>query len=512
MNNYLWGMLGTFCLTVVSVLDVKPAIAFSSNDAGNSPETALNIGQLDTTPVPQSFTDFVGVADQDDYYRFELQSASQVELHLDGLSQGANLILADSLGTVIQRSINRGKTPEEIITALEPGTYYVLVRSSVENNTNYVLTLAAEFIPRDVVVSNPNQPMRDTEFDEVGDHVTWMDDQANLWVAPVDPQTGDFLLQQETFVDSGLAPFLEQGIRNGPEWAYSRYGSQIVYTKLINGNWYLGRAKWTGDVWETDVLPNSANSELPFGSLNPEDETPLIKYSIGSPTTGPRLATAWREVEGSNIGSLITPGYPTSGGRWVQGERSLILSIKVQGVFQVAKFIVDTGTWTQLTFDATNKSSAFMWRAPEFNNELVFMALEGDPEDPLAGKSVGIYRLINNQWTKVKTLQPPSKYNSVDSPEPFVYNGKSYISMLTVKGPQGVPKRYEGAQVWIAGIEPEFVFYRRLNSNVGNPINDPEPFTLQGGAFVYYTDATQNKAIIHRLDTGLGLPNPSNLD
>jgi hypothetical protein len=465
--------------------------------AENNRRSARELGFLDATPITQTFTDAVSAADTKDFYRFELLSESNFRLDLDGLSANANVFLQNASGSIIASSLNRGSASESISTTLDSGTYYILVRSADNLDTNYELTLSAQFVVREKVVSDPGTSFPDPEYDQVGFRVTWRDLSNNLWVAPVDSLTGDLILEQKVLLDTGL---VDRSIVNqGPEWVYTQDGSQILYTKLIDGSFFLGRARLTGSSWQTEILPESQGGHSPVGSLNPGDRDPLIRYTLGTPTNL-RQGVAWRELDDPSVGGLVpeTADGKSLSGRWVSGRRSLIYAFAVDNVRQVFKYDVDTDLLTQLTFDSSQKSSTFMWQAPELNNKLVFFALENNGS---GFNQIGVYRKIDGSWTKFKTVDPPSQLPEIYSPEPFVYNGKSYISFATIDANK------RPLEVWIAGIDPNFEFYRQITDpNLDTVRSDPESFITQTGAFVYYSAAVDSNRGIYLADTGLGAP------
>ncbi|MBO1043532.1 hypothetical protein A2T80_005915 [Aphanizomenon flos-aquae UKL13-PB] len=108
------------------------------DNAGNTLATARNVGTLTAT---QSFSDWVGSADIDDYYSFNVTTPSNVNLNLTGLSADVDLYLLNSSGTVISSSIY-GTTSESITSQLSAGTYYARV-NRYSGNTTYGLSLNA---------------------------------------------------------------------------------------------------------------------------------------------------------------------------------------------------------------------------------------------------------------------------------------------------------------------------------------------------------------------------------
>ena len=108
------------------------------DNAGNTLATARAVGTLTAT---QSFSDWVGSFDIDDYYSFNVTTPSNVNLNLTGLSADVDLYLLNSSGTVISSSIY-GTTSESITSQLSAGTYYARV-NRYSGNTTYGLSLNA---------------------------------------------------------------------------------------------------------------------------------------------------------------------------------------------------------------------------------------------------------------------------------------------------------------------------------------------------------------------------------
>jgi len=123
-------------------------------DPGNSLSTARNIVGVENGSI--NLTDFVGLGDSNNFYRFDINTKSNFSLRLDGLSADADVKLiqdrnrngvVDS-GEVIRYSLNIGTIPDVInVSNLAPGTYYVQVSSFLNNSTNYNLNLSATSVP-----------------------------------------------------------------------------------------------------------------------------------------------------------------------------------------------------------------------------------------------------------------------------------------------------------------------------------------------------------------------------
>ncbi len=145
-----------------------------------------------------------------------------------------------------------------------------------------------------------------------------------------------------------------------------------------------------------------------------------------------------------------------------------------------------------------------MWKDPEFNNELVFFALVDDlgpPSGDPTGQHLDIYRQINGTWQKINTIAPaPPNRPNYYSPEPFVYNGKSYIFFTAAAGGNGSTD----ADVWIAAIDPAAPLSRQVSASTPGKRFDPEVLILTGGPVIYYTENSSNGVrLLHRSATGL---------
>ena len=130
-------------------------------DPGNSLSTARNVAGVENGSI--NLTDFVGLGDSSDFYRFDIKTKSNFNLRLDGLRADADVKLiqdrnrngvVDS-GEVIRYSLNIDTIPDVInVSNLAPGTYYVQVYS-IGNSTNYNLNLSATSVPVTPNISTP---------------------------------------------------------------------------------------------------------------------------------------------------------------------------------------------------------------------------------------------------------------------------------------------------------------------------------------------------------------------
>lgn len=119
----------------------------NSVDPGNTLGKALNIGNLKET---RTYNDFVGSVDPEDYYRFNLDSTSNVQLSLSSLSEYTyvQLILDRNNNGQLERDeilyANSSSSSTAINRPLGAGTYFIRVfPSERNNNTIYTLEVSA---------------------------------------------------------------------------------------------------------------------------------------------------------------------------------------------------------------------------------------------------------------------------------------------------------------------------------------------------------------------------------
>ena len=147
-------------------------------------------------------------------------------------------------------------------------------------------------------------------------NVAWRTNDGRLFIAPVNPSTGDILLDQRVEVDSGLARPSE--VVNGPEWSLSRAGARVVYTKLIdNGRRsQVAQAQFISGGWAGSLVPGSEDGSRPFGNTDPTDDIPLVAYTLGTRAQG-MTGNAWQMLDGY-VGGIIPDSLGIKARRWVR--------------------------------------------------------------------------------------------------------------------------------------------------------------------------------------------------
>ncbi|AGY57616.1 hypothetical protein GKIL_1370 [Gloeobacter kilaueensis JS1] len=357
--------------------------------------------------------------------------------------------------------------------------------------------------PPNVIVSDTTVPVYDAEFAQNDNRFVWADAVGTVWIGRVDPALGSWLPAsgQFTQVTTG-ALSVPNTSGNGPDWVYSQpYGHQLAITTQ-NGSAArgLGKVYFDGTSWQKLLLTKGQSRQLPIGSKDENDPLPRILY-LGPLKNPPPGSTGtqtlyWRYLD-DYTSEQILPGVLTGAGRWVKGRRSLVYSAidLTNNLRQIFEYDIDTSTATRLTSDPGNKVNPWMFQAPEFNNEYVFFEISDYT-------TIGVYRNIAGRWTQIATVKPPSIGTYIASADPFVYDGRSYISMVTSTNSDNQNKTAP-TDIWIASIDGSF--YRQVSNPTTGIRKNPHVYITSQGPFVYFNAKvnTGGTTAYYRADSGL---------
>lgn len=345
--------------------------------------------------------------------------------------------------------------------------------------------------------------------------VNWTDQTYHLWVSGVDRTTGLFtpFSGQGTLVDTTAFFWADWG--NGPEWAFSTpvtgqdVVSQLVYTRFIPGEPatadYAGAAlaaPQSATTWGYRFFPGAIgggnnNTVLPEASQCNTD-TEAIAVFQNQDFTPPKMYT---EPVTPVIGTrpTLTPfgAYANGiGERWVPCTHWLTfqgnVTINGNALQQVFWYDTDTQVVQQLTFDPTTKQRALMFRAPEFQDQYVLMALAADDQIQIYLQSgtnpngSPIFNLINTIYSPDPSepfmFDPKAFVHCTPTCQTYIVMGLSQIvnSQQTQTDPNGLG---------VTNISPTNPFFEILIQGSSLPATqrlDPKYFISTNGPLVYF--------------------------
>jgi len=281
-----------------------------------------------------------------------------------------------------------------------------------------------------------------------------------------------------------------------------------------------GLARWENGSWVAGLVNGSQGRALPVGTMNRSDATPAVHYQ--NVTIGDVLTNVyWREALPGSVERKLpfvsdndTKDNLNITRRWIPGTRKMILTAPAlnrsdgQTYNQVFVYNTQSGVREQLTDDPVDKLWAFMWKAPEYDGEYLFFALVGQT-------AINIYRNSpradgSARWRVISSITAPPETPYMASPEPFVHNGKSWLSLSVTADPD--LQNFSRSQIAIADINRENPTFRILTADdPARARRDPEYFITANGPYIYYNRyllATEPEPGfsegIFRVDTGLG--------
>jgi hypothetical protein len=273
--------------------------------AGHTLDSATSLNLSGTN---QLFTDSLTPLYNTDYWKFQLSSASNFNLTLNGLSQDVNVELLDTSGAVIKGSYNTGSLAETINQNLNPGNYYLGVR--LNNNTTstaYNLNLSA-----------PVNPLVNITATDATAGETLTTETADLGKFTL-TRTGDITsaLTVNYTVDGTAIDFTDYNTLNGSATFAAGTATTIIDITPVDDSEFEG-------IETVGVsLISSANYNLGtnnFATLNIADnDKPTITVSTKDVTAGETLSTQTANPgqfsisRGGNTALPLTVNYTVAG-------------------------------------------------------------------------------------------------------------------------------------------------------------------------------------------------------
>ncbi len=325
--------------------------AIPSDAAGNTLALARNIGNLTTST--QSFSDYVGTTDTDDYYKFILDGTSNLRINLSGLSADADLKVFNAGGGLIAggSSTGSGSANETInLDNLASGTYYARVyQGTTGSNTNYTLGLSAQVVAAskpDLSIYGTSGYVNASNTTVTAGGTTALSYYVVNWGANASPPstTGVYLSSDTTITtaDTLLTTSSLTGLTayGGSKWY--QYGDVTVAlpSNLAAGTYYLGAiADYNNAVSEANELNNASYSvairvNAPAKSdLSIYSEAGYVSASNTTVTAGGTTALSYYVVNwGANASPSSTTGVYLSSDTTITTADTLLTTSSLTGL------------------------------------------------------------------------------------------------------------------------------------------------------------------------------------
>jgi len=329
---------------------------------------------------------------------------------------------------------------------------------------------SADFIESLVILSPPGEGYPDPEILQDESLMTFQTGDGKIWLARLDPRTGTFVSPwgREQLIDTGGAPL--SVTHNGPEFGINTAGWRLYYARgtafysqvweaWISGDSVRTRPLTSGPVHNNQLATQNANSPEPLQILcvrKDDGRENIVYFSTSDPSS-----EKWVTVHDQQ-------NIPV---RWARGGRYICLRTEAG---QLSLLDTRHHIQTPVSRDAGSKTDPNAWSAPDYGNDMLMAAV-------LDHRAVAVYRDTGHPfWDRISTLTIPADCNRdrMSSPEPFLFRGKSYLS-LTIKDSGDGP-----AEIWIMGVNGKY--RERCGDEMIRRRADPEVYIGNNHVFVYY--------------------------
>lgn len=368
---------------------------------------------------------------------------------------------------------------------------FISIFTGCQKNSEVIVSSGENFAPVDILASSATAKLGDVEFDAINRRMSWQTvDDHSLWVCTIDPVTGVLSVPdgKQTLVDASIAPLTTT--YNSAEWAFSKSGSSLVYSKIVGGKFYVAVATETNNTWSSNTLTASPNRFIARATKNSNDAYAAVQY-VTYPGSGITLYKTFDKLNTElSIANFSDP-------HWAEDEQLLtgILPNNQVGLFDPLKPMSPT----PLTFDTgVNYSRPYMWRAPEYNNARMFFAKANGTEIRVFKESTP----SSNEYTVFQTFKSPSataSFKYFASPEPFIYKGRSYISFMA--SASALETSGQPAEIWFARVSDTTPIFRRVSDKSVRVRTDPETYATERGLYIYYTEVNDAAKPDNKLDS-----------
>jgi len=387
-----------------------------------------------------------------------------------------------------------------------------------------VLNASADtFVPSCTRIGPTDGSITNNEFSPKGKFATWAetygysqgygDFTQDYWIAGVD-SNGDLT------PPDGRYFFLTAGVQWGvfAYWGYNA-NSSTVYTSDVQKQ--IHRITVNEDlgtiVDDTITGPLDRMPQYIYPSRISDADTDYLVYLKSFKFFGRTYFDVfWMDTSVPDVEHRVTingrayffPQKFFSNPRWVP-ERKLVVFPYFDdqtGFIQVGALHLDTGATAILTTDDGDKVDPFPFVAEEYPDEWLMLAVVDE-------NKIAVYRknALGQGMTRIKTVDIPSDFQYEQSAETFSWEGKTYISTGVNQDPPKSrltpnPDKTRLSELWIADIDPNSDFTRKVSDDVVTFALDPETVKTETGVWFTGYMRPDGSALheLHKCRTGFG--------
>jgi hypothetical protein len=332
--------------------------------------------------------------------------------------------------------------------------------------------------PETILVTPTGESWFDPEVlvhDGIG-WMAWQDGVGRVWLAELDLTDGLVGAEGSVLVASDAAPMLDTN--NGPELGVDAHGISLWYTASTPEG--LRAARVAVGTAEATVEWVTATGYLgPHPTRRPESPTTLVMALRRPPGFG--TAVWFDETTPSETADLVwLPDRSRGDARWVVGTG--LITVAGDLASGAAVELVDTDTGTTIEIGTARDGvveNTYGWIDPATGRVSVLAVVGGDEvvvwDIDAAGSVV----------ERLRVASPVDHHPYLGSPEPFLVDGRAWVTLTVADQPATVPGRTD-QQVWLVPLGGGTPL--RCDDGVAAATTrvDPETIVTDDDVFVYY--------------------------
>lgn len=308
--------------------------------------------------------------------------------------------------------------------------------------------------------------------------MTFIDeDDSSIWVARLDPLTGLFVSADglESQVDDDVVPFSLQNL-NGPEFGVDQDGWALFYAKrgFPGDDIQIWRAAGDGQGgFAVDQLTTGAPHHTALARQDPAFASVAIAAVSGDdPRNGP--VVAFNETAPALETAVLASRDDGVNAAFFSDREALATSDLIDGFRQIVSVDLATGVKTQLTFEPDDKTDI----------QIIEDADGAEPPIIAAARdraAIGVWREdADGGFSHIRDLLAPAQSGRtrLRSLEAFFLGGAPYLAVNVFDDDAG--------EIWVYPLDGAAP--TRCDQLDDQSLVEPEPWVVNGRAFIYYSD------------------------